>query len=125
MVVAAFSVPFIAVAQVQLPSLKHGVYVRDSEPCKGAPNAAIMTWDGGAFSGPHSSKCMSRVVRKDGQKFQISTSCSAAGDGSANPSGKPDVEAFVLTRLSDTRFEMVKDSQAQGTYRWCSVKDVD
>jgi hypothetical protein len=123
MTTAALSISFIATAQQQL-SLKHGLYVLQQEACNGAANAAIMSWDGSAFSGPRSSKCSSRVVQKDGQQFQISTSCSALGDGSSNPSGKPYVESLVLTRLSDKLFKIMKGNELQGTYRWCSEKEV-
>jgi hypothetical protein len=120
---ACFTTPFITFAQAQQLSLKHGVYVQEEISCKGAPNAAIIAWDGTGFAGAHSSKCTSHSVRKDGSHFQVSTTCSALGDGTPNPSGAPYVDSFLLTRLSGSSFEMLKGDQAPATFRWCSVKN--
>jgi len=122
---AMILLPLAAVSQDQQLTIKPGVYVREPAPCKGAPNASIMSWDGAGFSGPHSSKCKSTVLRKDGKKYEIKTSCSDLGDASPNPSGTPFVESFLLTRLSSTQFTLAKDNQPQGTYRWCSTKVQD
>jgi hypothetical protein len=118
-------IPFAASSQDQHLTIKPGVYVREPAQCKGAPNASILSWDGTGFSGPHSSKCTSTVLRKNGKKYEISTSCSALGDGSPNPSGTPFVESFALTWLSSARFTIAKDNQPAGTYRWCSGKAQD
>ena len=40
------AVPFAAVAQTQRLSLKQGMYVQLTYECVGAPNAAVMFWDG-------------------------------------------------------------------------------
>ena len=126
MVLAAWiSLQFAALSQDQPLTIKRGVYVREPAQCKEAPNAAIMSWDGVGFSGPHSSKCTSSVLHKKGRKYEISTSCSSLGDGSPNPTGAPFVESFVLTRVSNTQFIITEDNQPQGTYRWCSAKVQD
>ena len=117
--------PAGAFTQDQSLTLTPGVYVREPAPCKGAPNAAIMSWDGAGFSGPHSSKCKSKVLQKNGAKYQVSTSCSAQGDGSPNPNGNPYVEAFLLTRVSSTRFTIAKEKEPEGAYRWCSARVED
>jgi hypothetical protein len=117
--------PFVALSQDQHLPIKRGIYVREPAQCKDAPNAAIMSWDGVGLSGPHSSKCTSRVLHKSGGEYEISTSCSSLGDGSPNPTGTPFVESIVLTWLSDTQFTIAKDNQPQGTYRWCSAKIKD
>jgi len=123
MAVAAWlSQPFGALTQDQQLTIDRGVYVREPAQCKGAPNAAIMSWDGVGFSGPHSSKCKSTVLSKNGKKYEISTSCSALGDGSPNPAGTPFVESFVLTWRSNTQFTVTKGNQPEGKYRWCSSK---
>jgi hypothetical protein len=123
MVLAAWlSLPFAAISQDQTLTIKSGIYVREPAQCKDAPNAAIMSWDGVRFSGPHSSKCTSTVLHQNGGKYEIRTSCASLGNGSPNPTGTPSVESFVLTRLSGTQFEIAKDNQPQGTYRWCSAK---
>jgi hypothetical protein len=119
------SIPVVAFPQESPLALKKGIYVRERMPCKGAPNAAIMSWDGVGFSGAHSSKCTSRVLSRNGQMFQVNTTCSALGDGSPKPQGSGGAESFVLTRLSSTRFEIRKESHDQAAYRWCSANDVD
>jgi hypothetical protein len=108
-------IPAVAFPQEPHLVLKHGVYVREKTPCKGAPNAAIMSWDGAGFSGAHSSKCTSRVVSRSCQIFQVSTTCSALGDGSPNPGGSESADSFILTLLSSTRFEIRKEGHDQGT----------
>jgi hypothetical protein len=121
MVVGLFATSLVSSSQDQL-SLRHGVYVRSETPCKDAPNAAIIVWDGSEFSGAHSSKCTSHVNHRDGSRFQISTSCLAQGDGSPNPSGLASVDSFLLNRLSLRSFQMLKSKQPDATYRWCSMK---
>jgi hypothetical protein len=117
--------PLIAFSQDQQITLKHGVYVRQETPCKDAPNAAIISWDGVGFSGAHSSKCTSRVVHTDGMQFRVNTTCSALGDGSPNPAGHDYVDSFLLTQLSNTRFEVLRKSQGKNAYRWCSSKNIN
>jgi hypothetical protein len=106
-------------------SLKHGVYVRAEAPCRGAPNAAILSWNGAGFSGAHSSQCKSQVAHQEGTRFAINTTCAAQGDGLPNKAGSDNTDSFVLNRLSRSRFEFIKDGQDKATYRWCSVKTVD
>jgi hypothetical protein len=115
--------PFIARSQDQHLAIKHGVYVREPFQCRDAPNASIMYWNGVGFSGAHSSKCRSSMLRKNGNQYQMSTSCSAVGDGGSTPTGAPFVESFVLTRLSNIRFALSMDTQPQSTYRWCSAEE--
>jgi hypothetical protein len=69
-------VPFIASASDQQLLLNDGTYVR-GKSCKDAANAEILFSDGIGFSGAHSSKCTSRVLRRVGTRFQIETTCSA------------------------------------------------
>jgi hypothetical protein len=125
LVSAVLLLPFSAYSHEYPLSLKHGVYVSESVPCKGAPNAQILFWDGVGFSGAHSSQCTSRVERQDGSRYQISTICAAAGDGSKNAIPTPYTDSFMLRRLSITRFEFLKDTQRKSVYRWCAAKDLD
>lgn len=121
---AALTMPLLAVAQDGLPALKHGIYVEKSYPCKGAPNAAIAEWDGKGFSGAHSSQCTTRVLSRTGATYKLSTSCAAMGDGTPDNSGYVDV--FSLTRKSMVSFDLLKPKATeQLAFRWCSVKDVD
>jgi hypothetical protein len=112
----------ITLAQNDQLSLKHGAYVREPYRCGGQPNAAILSWDGVGFSGAHSTRCTTRVLSRQDNRYQLSTACAALGDGSSNPSGHPDVGTFSLTRLSNARFVVVKEPATQGTYRWCSAE---
>ena len=121
----SLSMPLLIVAQTDPLSLKHGVYVEKHEKCKGAPNAAIMVWDGVGFSGAHSSRCTSRVLHRDKNRFQVSTSCSALGDGSPSGSGTDAADSALLTRLSSTAFVMLRDRQEPRSFHWCSANDVD
>ncbi len=111
--------PFVAFPQTDQLSLKPGLYVREPLECKDAPNAAILLWDGVGFSGAHSSKCTSRLVSQHGKQFHVKTACSALGDGTPDSSGY--VDNVWLTRLSNTRFTLRKESGPEGSYRWCSA----
>lgn len=111
--------PLAAVSQNPEPTIKRGLYVRQPALCGNAPNASIISWDGVGFFGPHSSKCKSTVTLHHGNQYEIRTSCSALGDGSANPSGTPFVESFALTLSSNNEFTITKGDKRQGNYRWC------
>ena len=121
----SLSMPLLIVAQTDPLSLKHGVYVEKHEQCKGAANAAIMVWNGVGFSDAHSSRCLSHVRRRDKTRFQVSTTCSALGDGSSSGSGTVGGDSFLLTRLTSAAFVVLRDRQSPRSFRWCSVKDVD
>jgi hypothetical protein len=122
---ALLALPLMAGSADQHLSLKVGVYVRAESPCRGAPNAAILSWNGTGFSGAHSSQCKSHVEHQDGTRFAINTRCAALGDGSANTAGFDYTDSFVLNRLSRSRFELIKGDQDKAIYRWCDVKAVD
>jgi ketosteroid isomerase-like protein len=102
--------------------LKHGVYVRGSEPCKDPPNASILFWDGVGFSGAHSGQCTSGIKELGGTRFEVTNTCRAAGDGSPNSPGPGPVDTFVLDRQSRTKFLMFKGNDGAVPYHWCSVK---
>lgn len=108
----------LAIAQQDQLSLRHGTYVLTSVACKDAPFAAIMAWDGEAFSGPHSSKCRSSV-QHHGNQFTVSTTCDALGDGT--PDRSKYVDTFELTRLSSISFSIARNEQPQTIYRFCSA----
>jgi hypothetical protein len=116
-------IPCFALAQHDQLSLKHGTYVLEHTECKEAPFAAMMSWDGVGFFGPHATRCKSRVLSRHGSQFTLSTSCAARGDGSPDPSGY--VDTFLLTRLSNTRFVIRKQKQSEHTYRWCGAEGTD
>ena len=83
----SLSVPLLAVAQTGSLPLKQGIYVEEHEQCKGAPNAAILSWDGFTFSGAHSSRCRSQIAHVEKNRYQVKLTCSARGDGSHGPEG--------------------------------------
>jgi hypothetical protein len=120
-IVSLLVIPLVISAQTQQLTLKHGTYVATSSPCEGAAFAVMMSWDGATFSGPHSSKCTTRVLGHQRNWYSVSTTCAALGDGTPDPSGY--VEKLSLTRLSNSRFALSKDHETQRTaYRWCSEK---
>lgn len=82
MSIAGLTESYFALGQQATLQLKHGVYVQQPNACKDAPLAAMKSWDGIGFSGAHSSKCTSRVLRRKGMQFTVSTTCAAFGDGS-------------------------------------------
>jgi hypothetical protein len=121
-VAACISIPLVISAQNQPLQLERGTYVQEGVPCKDAPFAAVKSWDGVGLSGPHSSRCTTRVLSHHGQQFSVSTACAAIGDGTPNPSGKNDIQTLSVTRLSNNRI-VVSDggSVPSATYRWCSA----
>ncbi len=120
-IVLWLNLPGFLLAQTNELSLKHGTYVETSMSCKEAPFAAVQAWDGVGFFGPHSSRCKSRLLSHHNNHFQISTSCSALGDGTPNPSGQDYSETITLTRLSQVRFVASSETKPERTFRWCSA----
>jgi hypothetical protein len=122
MSIACILIPGFSLAQHNQLSLKQGTYVVASSDCKEPAFAVIKSWDGVGFSGSHSSKCTSRVLSRQGNQFTMSTTCAALGNGTPDRSGY--VDNFLLTRLSNTRFNVRKDKSPhpETTYRWCSAK---
>ncbi len=102
-------------------SLRRGLYVIASVSCKEPPFAAMQSWDGVGFFGPHSSRCTSHVLSQQGKQFQIRTACKAVGDGSPLSTGQVDIEDITLVRLSNVRFEKSSGMKPKTTYRWCSA----
>ena len=119
---ACVLIPCFALADHDQLSLKQGTYVVASSDCKEPAFAVMKSWDGVGFSGPHSSKCTSRVLSRHGNQFTMSTTCAALGDGTPDQSGY--VDNFLLTRLSNTRFNIRKDNDPhpETTYRWCLAR---
>lgn len=99
--------------------LRHGDYVQESVACKDAPFAAILSWNGASFPDPHSSQCRSRLLAQSGNRYDISNTCAALGDGTPDRSGY--VDRFTITRLSDSRFALTKGGKSIGIYRWCNA----
>lgn len=69
-------------AQPAALPLDAGSYVVSSvAPCKEAPLAAVVQFDGRALFGPHESDCTSLVLSQRGRTYQVATECRALGDG--------------------------------------------
>lgn len=93
-----FAIPSLALGAATLP-LQPGTYVREGSECVDPPFAAMMTYDGKAFSDPHSHDCRSTIVSRKGADYVVRTNCIAAGVGAA-----PRVaETERVTVLSPTR----------------------
>lgn len=103
-----------AVAAEPLP-LKHGQYVMTDTPCRDAPFAAIMTYDGRGLGDPHDSRCVSSVAGRSADTYRIATTCSAAGDGSPVP---PTTVRQSITLHASDRFAVGGGADAT-EYRWC------
>ena len=118
--IAGITVPCFALGQQISLHLRHGVYVQQPNACKNPPFAALKVWDGIGFSGAHSSKCTSRVLRLQGSHFTVRTTCAAFGDGSPDPSKLS--ETVSLNRLSNLQFVLSQDSGPRAIFRWCSAE---
>ena len=114
--------PCLALADHDQLLLKHGTYVQEKYDCKEAPFAAMKTWDGIGFAGPHDSKCTTSVLSHHGNQFEISTGCSALGDGTPNPSGRVSVDRLSVIRLSNTSFTISTEAKPKATFRWCGAE---
>ncbi len=98
-VAAALFVEVATTAQARILPLAPGTYVRDGVQCRNAPFAAMLSFDGKALSDPHSSACVTILLRRQGKRFGLSTTCSANGDGSP---ATPYREMQTVVRLSST-----------------------
>ncbi|AEU38061.1 hypothetical protein AciX8_3777 [Granulicella mallensis MP5ACTX8] len=95
--------------------LREGLYVAGGGHCEDTPNAGILVWDGKGLSGAHASKCLTKQLQRQGNSFEIQTTCSALGDGTPT---KPDVETDTLVIHSQSSFTLVKRSAGdRGTQR--------
>ena len=121
--VAMFLLTVRCFAQPEPLPLKHGNYVQESYSCTRPPFAAMMSWDGIGFSGPHSSRCTTRVLVRHENRYSISTSCAALGDGS--PDNSKYVDSASVTLVSNTRFQLSKRSRRAIEFRWCSVAETE
>ena len=103
--------------------LKHGNYVQESYSRTRPPFAAMMSWDGIGFSGSALKPMHNFVLVRYENRYSISTSCAALGDGS------PDISKYVdsasVTLVSNTRFQLSKRSGRAIEFRWCSVAETE
>jgi hypothetical protein len=79
--VAALAATSPLLASKGLP-LHSGTYVQSGTPCRNAPFAAMMSYDGKGLGDPHSAHCRSRILARNGDRYRVSTTCRANGDGS-------------------------------------------
>jgi hypothetical protein len=92
-----------AVDKSLLP-IEPGTWVTAGLSFSDAPLAAIMTYDGHAISGPHSSRCTTTVLSQEDATYLLSTTCRGLGDGSAaNPS--TEIQRVVVESATDIIFE--------------------
>jgi hypothetical protein len=110
----------VAVAQT-LP-IRPGVYVLEASKCEDAPNAAIIVWDGIGFSGAHSGRCISHIGPLPNGRYQVSTKCTALGDGTPDTAGAHFEDVMTIDHVSSGRFTVIKATGARASYRWCSAK---
>jgi hypothetical protein len=107
-----------AVAQ-KLP-IAHGEYVLSSMPCKDAPFAAMMNYDGKGLGGPHVSGCVTKILTHDAARYTIRTSCDAVGDGTPMPRS---VSSQSLT-IKSQKHVVLQNTEAGSEaldYRWCPL----
>ncbi|MBI0331152.1 hypothetical protein [Burkholderia plantarii] len=104
-----------AAAYAALP-LRVGTYgdTRIAE-CGNVPNAGIVTYDGRGLGGAHSSHCVSTILKRTGNEYDLRTTCSALGDGTPV---KPETFKEKIRILSPVRFSR-QLSQGAETYRFC------
>ena len=110
-------------AQAASLPIKRGAYVRDGVPCRDAPFAALMQYDGKSFSGPHESDCTTLVRGRPGPRtYLLKTTCRAAGDGTPNESYAETQTVKVLSR-SHITFSHTTGAGAEDRagYRFCPV----
>lgn len=98
--------------------LTRGDYVIAGQPCRDAPFAAMVRFDGQGFNGPHSSQCRSTVVARSGKTYRIRTQCAALGDGTLV---RPNVMTQRYAVLSPTSFTR-KTATGSLTYRFCDPR---
>jgi hypothetical protein len=111
-------VPIPTLAQSAQLDLNPGTYVDARYKCGGAPNAALLTWDGKGFSGAHSSDCSTRVLSRQGDTFRIQTICAALGDGTPAVAVPSDEESLSLQGGSG--FILTGFSRESNSYRLCT-----
>ncbi len=111
-----------SVAFAQTLPIRSGVYVLESSKCNDAPNAAIIIWDGIGFSGAHSGHCTSHINPLPNGRYQVSTKCTALGDGTPDAASAHLEDVVTVDHVSSSKFTVIKATGAQASYRWCSAK---
>ena len=107
--------------------LKHGMYVVVGTSCKDAPLAAMATWDGIGFGGPHESKCKTRVFHQQGKFYDLSTICYGLGDGTPTTPASYHTRVVVIgpgsysTRPLTEALKIEASARAVA-YRWCAAE---
>jgi len=102
----------LAATADQLP-LKHGIFVAADTPCKGASNAAIMSyWGGDNALNVSQAECRINRVAHTGTRYTVTRTCT---DIQSQTSMGKDV--VHLTIASPSAFTI--DGTA---YRWCGMK---
>ncbi len=112
-----------AVAATIVP-LQTGTYVLAGTPCRDAPFAAIMRYDGKGLSDPHSAQCRSRILTRSGRRYRVATTCRANGDGS--PATPTTEIATLRVRTRGVFAYAAAGAVAPGpTYRLCPPGSAD
>lgn len=108
---------FATVAQAAGPlAIRSGDYVLADTPCREAPFAALMHYDGHALSGPHESACTTRLLGRTGGDVRLATTCRALGDGTP---AKPSTFVARYRVDSPTSLTVIAATGSPRRYRWC------
>jgi hypothetical protein len=119
----AFAMTTLGAASTQAAvPITPGDYVRDGVQCQDAPFAALLKFDGKAFSGPHESNCTTSIVGRTGHQYRLTTTCRAAGDGSPQA---PYTETQTVNVLSPSHFifghKTGTGAMDRAAYRLCAA----
>ncbi|WP_184418212.1 hypothetical protein [Rhodanobacter sp. MP7CTX1] len=108
LLIMIFAVGFAHAADALLP-INTGAYVVSSrKACEGAAFAAVITFDGRSFSGPHDSDCQTIILGQHGLSYSVKTTCRAFGDGT------PTVPSTVFQSVrikSRSAFALTRDNK--------------
>lgn len=114
----ALLMAIVPVAGATIVPLRSGTYVLSGTSCRDAPFAATMRYDGKGLSDPHSAQCRSRILQRSGNRYRVSTTCRANGDGSP---ATPTTEIAMLRIRSRIAFVYAVAGPVANasTYRLC------
>lgn len=109
---SGLSMAFAAAAAPPLLPIKAGFHVQEDLACSGAPNAALLEYDGKGLTGAHSQDSKTSLASRKGRDYRLRVRCPAQQLG-PNPAKPYDAVQRVKV-LSDQRFSV---APARGTAR--------
>jgi hypothetical protein len=99
--------------------LKPGIYVEKGASCREPANVSIRQYDGKGISTAHTRSCITRILSRRGNTYDVSQSCIDAGAGPA-----PRVVEKQTVAVQDALTFLLGHGRNATTYRYCPIGEL-